>query len=110
MSAYPSTQLYINGRWRQGSNDDLPVVNPASGEVIGRVSNAGAPDLDEALSAAAAGFEQWRRISAFDRAKLMRESAEILRQRSAAISQIMTLEQGKPLAESKQSQPQLPTS
>ncbi len=101
MSAYPSTQLYINGRWRQGSNDDLPVVNPASGEVIGRVSNAGAPDLDEALSAAAAGFEQWRRISAFDRAKLMRESAEILRQRSAAISRIMTLEQGKPLAESK---------
>ncbi|PCK81195.1 NAD-dependent succinate-semialdehyde dehydrogenase [Rhizobium sophoriradicis] len=101
MSAYPSTQLYINGRWRQGSNDDLPVVNPASGEVIGRVSNAGAPDLDEALSAAAAGFEQWRRISAFDRAKMMRESAEILRQRSAAISRIMTLEQGKPLAESK---------
>ncbi|MBB2674559.1 UNVERIFIED_ORG: succinate-semialdehyde dehydrogenase/glutarate-semialdehyde dehydrogenase [Rhizobium esperanzae] len=101
MSAYPSTQLYINGRWRQGSNDDLPVVNPASGEVIGRVSNAGAPDLEEALSAAAAGFEQWRRISAFGRAKLMRESAEILRQRSAAISRIMTLEQGKPLAESK---------
>ncbi|WP_106795646.1 NAD-dependent succinate-semialdehyde dehydrogenase [Rhizobium sp. H4] len=101
MSAYPSTQLHINGRWRQGSNDDLPVVNPASGEVIGRVSNAGAPDLDEALSAAAAGFEQWRRISAFDRAKMMRESAEILRQRSAAISRIMTLEQGKPLAESK---------
>ncbi|ANM10639.1 MULTISPECIES: NAD-dependent succinate-semialdehyde dehydrogenase [unclassified Rhizobium] len=101
MSAYPNTQLYINGRWRQGSNDDLTVVNPASGDVIGRVSNAGAADLDEALSAAAAGFEQWRRISAFERAKLMHEAAEILRHRSAAISRIMTLEQGKPLAESK---------
>ena len=101
MSAYPNTQLYINGRWRQGSNDDLTVVNPASGEVIGRVSNAGAADLDEALSAAAAGFEQWRRISAFERAKLMHAAAEILRQRSAAIARIMTLEQGKPLAESK---------
>ncbi|ARO24127.1 NAD-dependent succinate-semialdehyde dehydrogenase [Rhizobium sp. S9] len=101
MSAYPNTQLYINGRWRQGSNDDLTVVNPASGDVIGRVSNAGAGDLDEALSAAAAGFEQWRRISAFERAKLMHAAAEILRQRSAAISRIMTLEQGKPLAESK---------
>ncbi|PDS28525.1 NAD-dependent succinate-semialdehyde dehydrogenase [Rhizobium phaseoli] len=101
MSAYPNTQLYINGRWRQGLNDDLTVVNPASGEVIGRVSNAGAADLDEALSAAAAGFEQWRRISAFERAKLMHAAAEILRQRSAAIARIMTLEQGKPLAESK---------
>ncbi|MBB2679018.1 UNVERIFIED_ORG: succinate-semialdehyde dehydrogenase/glutarate-semialdehyde dehydrogenase [Rhizobium esperanzae] len=101
MSAYPNTQLYINGRWRQGSNDDLTVVNPASGEVIGRVSNAGAADLEDALSAAAAGFEQWRRISAFERAKLMREAAEILRQRSATISRIMTLEQGKPLVESK---------
>ncbi|OWV88526.1 NAD-dependent succinate-semialdehyde dehydrogenase [Rhizobium sp. N122] len=101
MSAYPNTQLYINGRWRQGSNDDLTVVNPASGEVIGRVSNAGAADLDEALSAAAAGFEQWRRISAFERARLMHAAAEILRQRSAAISVIMTLEQGKPLAESR---------
>ncbi|ANK85791.1 MULTISPECIES: NAD-dependent succinate-semialdehyde dehydrogenase [unclassified Rhizobium] len=101
MSAYPNTQLYINGRWRRGSNDDLTVVNPASGEVIGRVSNAGAGDLDEALSAAAAGFEQWRRISAFERAKLMHAAAEILRQRSAAISRIMTLEQGKPLAESE---------
>ncbi|MBB2751077.1 UNVERIFIED_ORG: succinate-semialdehyde dehydrogenase/glutarate-semialdehyde dehydrogenase [Rhizobium aethiopicum] len=101
MSAYPNSQLYINGRWRQGSNDDLAVVNPASGEVIGRVSNAGAADLDDALSAAAAGFEQWRRISAFERAKLMHEAAEILRQRSATIARIMTLEQGKPLTESK---------
>ncbi|RUM13371.1 NAD-dependent succinate-semialdehyde dehydrogenase [Rhizobium phaseoli] len=101
MSAYPNTQLYINGHRRQGLNDDLTVVNPASGEIIGRVSNAGAADLDEALSAAATGFEQWRRISAFERAKLMHEAAEILRQRSAAISRIMTLEQGKPLAESK---------
>ncbi|KKZ89671.1 NAD-dependent succinate-semialdehyde dehydrogenase [Rhizobium phaseoli] len=101
MSAYPNTQLYINGRWRQGLNDDLTVVNPASGEVIGRVSNAGVADLDEALSAAAAGFEQWRRTSAFERAKLMHAAAEILRQRTTAISRLMTLEQGKPLAESK---------
>ncbi|ACE91162.1 NAD-dependent succinate-semialdehyde dehydrogenase [Rhizobium phaseoli] len=101
MSAYPNTLLYINGRWRQGLNDDLTVVNPASGEVIGRVSNAGVADLDEALSAAAAGFEQWRRTSAFERAKLMHAAAEILRQRTTAISRIMTLEQGKPLAESK---------
>ncbi|CAN7369701.1 NAD-dependent succinate-semialdehyde dehydrogenase [Rhizobium leguminosarum] len=101
MSGYPDTQLYINGLWRDGSNGQLSIVNPTSGEVIGSVSNASKSDLDEALAAAAAGFEQWRRVSAFDRSKLMRQAAEILRDRSAAISRIMTLEQGKPLAESK---------
>ncbi|MBB3913039.1 NAD-dependent succinate-semialdehyde dehydrogenase [Rhizobium fabae] len=101
MSAYPDTQLFIDGLWRDGSNAHLSIVNPASGEVIGRVSNAGGNDLDEALSAAAAGFEQWRQVSAFDRAKLMRRAAEILRGRTADISRLMTLEQGKPLAESK---------
>ena len=101
MSAYPDTQLFIDGLWRDGSNAHLSIVNPASGEVIGRVSNAGGNDLDEALSAAAAGFERWRQVSAFDRAKLMRLAAEILRGRTAEISRLMTLEQGKPLAESK---------
>ncbi|MBB3457386.1 succinate-semialdehyde dehydrogenase/glutarate-semialdehyde dehydrogenase [Rhizobium sp. BK313] len=101
MSGYPDTQLHINGRWKDGSNEHLSILNPASGEVIGHVSNASNSDLDEALAAAAAGFEQWRRVSAFERAKLMRQAAEILRGRSAAIARIMTLEQGKPLAESK---------
>src|SRR4051794_34564866 len=101
VSGYPDTQLYINGLWRDGSNARLSIVNPTSGEVIGSVSNASKSDLDEALAAAAAGFEQWRRVSAFDRSKLMRQAAKILRDRSAAISRIMTLEQGKPLAESK---------
>ncbi|UVD58581.1 NAD-dependent succinate-semialdehyde dehydrogenase [Rhizobium sp. Pop5] len=101
MSAYPDTQLYIDGLWRDGSNARLSIVNPATGEVIGRVSNAGRNDLDQALSAATAGFEQWRQVSAFERAKLMRRAAEILRGRSAEISRLMTLEQGKPLAESR---------
>ncbi|MBB4279464.1 NAD-dependent succinate-semialdehyde dehydrogenase [Rhizobium mongolense] len=101
MSGYPDTQLYINGLWRDGSNAHLSIVNPASGEVIGLVSKASESDLDEALAAAAAGFQQWRRVSAFERSKVMRQAAEILRDRSAAISIMMTLEQGKPLAESK---------
>ncbi|MBP2445797.1 acyl-CoA reductase-like NAD-dependent aldehyde dehydrogenase [Rhizobium leguminosarum] len=86
MAAYPDTQLYINGRWRDGSDESLTIVNPASGEVIGRVSNAGKGDLDEALSAAAAGFEHWRQVTAFERAKLMHDAAKILRDRSLRIS------------------------
>ena len=94
MSEYPNTRLYINGIWRDGSNEQLPVVNPASSEVIGNVSNASNDDLDEALAAASAGFRQWRQISAFERARLLRKAAEILRGRSAAIARTMTLEQG----------------
>ncbi|MGG6898951.1 NAD-dependent succinate-semialdehyde dehydrogenase [Rhizobium sp. BR 315] len=101
MSGYPDTQLHINGLWRDGSNERLSILNPASGEIIGRVSNAGSDDLDKALSAAAAGFVEWRRVSAFERAKILHKAAEILRDRSATIARIMTLEQGKPIAESK---------
>ncbi|AYG68588.1 MULTISPECIES: NAD-dependent succinate-semialdehyde dehydrogenase [unclassified Rhizobium] len=100
MSEYASTKLHINGVWRDGSNEPLSIINPASGEVIGSVSNASSHDLDEALAAAATGFEQWRGVSALERAKLLRKAAEILRGRSGAVARTMTLEQGKPLAES----------
>ncbi|WP_086995510.1 NAD-dependent succinate-semialdehyde dehydrogenase [Rhizobium sullae] len=101
MSEYPNTRLYINGTWREGSREGLPVVNPASEEVIGLVANAGPEDLDDALSAAASGFDVWRRTSAFDRAKILHQAAQNLCDRADMIARIMTMEQGKPLAESR---------
>ena len=58
-------------------------------------------DLDRALEAAEKGFEVWRRVSAFDRSKLMRKAADLLRERADTIARLMTMEQGKPLAEAK---------
>ncbi|MDE2503855.1 MAG: NAD-dependent succinate-semialdehyde dehydrogenase, partial [Burkholderiales bacterium] len=58
-------------------------------------------DLDDALAAAARGFETWRLTPAHERARAMRAAAALLRQRSAEIARLLTLEQGKPLAEAK---------
>ncbi|NOG71001.1 NAD-dependent succinate-semialdehyde dehydrogenase [Roseicella sp. DB1501] len=100
--AYPNVQLYINGEWRNArSGRTGEVINPATEEVIGTYAYAGKEDLDEALDAAEKGFAQWKKVSAFDRSKVMRKAADILRSRADAIARIMTLEQGKPLPEAK---------
>ena len=99
---YPDVQLFINGTWRAatGGRTEL-VINPATEETIGTVAYASCADLDEALEAAAKGFRTWRATSAFERYKLIRKAANLLRERADKIARIMTLEQGKPLAEAK---------
>lgn len=99
---YQDTQLFIAGQWRPArSGRTDPVLNPATEEVIGQVAHASKDDLDEALEAAEKGFATWRKVSAFDRSKLMRKAADILRSRVEETARLMTLEQGKPLAEAK---------
>jgi len=99
---YPRTQLFINGHWREGATQRaLPVHNPATGHPIGEVACAEAPDLQEVAEAAANGFQVWRRISAFERYKIMRKAAALLRDRIELIAHLMTQEQGKPLAEAR---------
>ncbi|GJE59073.1 NAD-dependent succinate-semialdehyde dehydrogenase [Methylobacterium trifolii] len=99
---YPDVQLHIAGAWGAGSQGEtLPVLNPATGETIGRCAVATRDDLDRALDAAARAFPLWRKVSAFDRAKVLRKAADLLRERADAIARIMTLEQGKPLAEAR---------
>jgi succinate-semialdehyde dehydrogenase/glutarate-semialdehyde dehydrogenase len=99
---YADVSLFIDGAWTAAAGKrTLPVVNPASGEAIGTVAHAERADLDRALEAAQKGFRAWRKVAAFDRAKLMRKAAELLRGRAEAIAPLLTLEQGKPLAEAK---------
>ena len=99
---YPNVSLLIDGQWLPAaSGRTLPVVNPASDETIGTVAHAERADLDHALDAADRGFRVWRKVSAYDRSKLMRKAADLLRQRADAIAPLMTLEQGKPLPEAK---------
>ncbi|MFC0388878.1 NAD-dependent succinate-semialdehyde dehydrogenase [Muricoccus vinaceus] len=102
MTAYPKVQLHIDGEWRDSrSGKVLEIINPATEEVIGTVAHAEIPDLDEALAAAERGFALWRKVSAFERGKLMRKAADLLRSRADAIATMMTAEQGKPLPEAK---------
>lgn len=100
--SYSDVKLYIDGEWREGQDGrQIDVVNPATGEVIGRVAHAATSDLDVALAAAERGFQTWRATSAFERYKIMRKAAELLRERADGIARLMTQEQGKPLAEAR---------
>jgi succinate-semialdehyde dehydrogenase / glutarate-semialdehyde dehydrogenase len=102
MSNYPHVQLYIDGHWREGAAArKLPVRNPATGEVMGELACAETSDLEEVAQVAHRGFDVWRKISAFDRYKMMRKAAQLLRDRVETVAQLMTLEQGKPLAEAR---------
>lgn len=99
---YSDVSLFIDGTWGPASGGrTIAVINPATGDTIGTVPHASIADLDRALEAADKGFRTWRKVSAFDRSKLMRKAADILRERADSIAQLMTMEQGKPLAEAK---------
>ena len=99
---YPNTQLFIDGAWSPAaSGRTLPVANPATGEQIGTVAHAERADLDRALEAVDKGFKTWRKVSAFERSKILRKAANLLRDRADAIAQLLTQEQGKTLVEAK---------
>ncbi|HEY0204286.1 MAG TPA: NAD-dependent succinate-semialdehyde dehydrogenase [Acetobacteraceae bacterium] len=99
---YPNVQMHIDGQWTgAASGRTLEVLNPATGEVNGLLAHAGTDDLDRALEATVRGFAAWRKVSAFDRSKVMRRAAGLLRERADDIARLMTLEQGKPLAEAR---------
>jgi len=99
---YPHTQLFIDGQWRDAAEGrSLAVFNPATGQEIGRVAQAGRADLDEAVAAAQRGFQTWRDMVPAERARIMRKAAALIRERVHEIAPLITQEQGKPLAEAK---------
>src|SRR5215470_13090487 len=99
---YSNGNLFIDGAWRPAiSGKTLPVLNPATGDPIGNVAHAETADLDLALAAAQRGFAAWRKVSAFERYKVMRKAADNLRARADEVATQMTMEQGKPRGEAK---------
>ena len=103
MSAgYPNLELYIDGQWlgvdSRGGED---VLNPATEKPLARLPHASPADLDAALEAAKKGFAVWRATTAYDRAKIMRKAADLMRERHDAISKILVLEQRKVYPEAR---------
>ena len=99
MSSYSDVQLFINGQWRDGAEGKtLPIIDPATEEEIGRLAHATRPDLDDALKAAEKGFKVWRDTPVFERYHVMRKAANLLRERSDHIAELLTRDQGKPIA------------
>jgi succinate-semialdehyde dehydrogenase / glutarate-semialdehyde dehydrogenase len=99
---YSDSALLIDGEWiTPDDRPSSPVVNPATGETIGRVAHASRADLERAVESTQRGFRAWKNTSAYERAKVLRKAAALLRERSEAIAQKLTLEQGKPLFEAR---------
>jgi succinate-semialdehyde dehydrogenase/glutarate-semialdehyde dehydrogenase len=101
-SGYPNTLLFIDGRWVPSlGGRTMSVENPATGRQMATLAYAERADLDKALAAVDRGFHTWRKVSAYERAKVMRKAANILRERAEQIARNLTQEQGKPLAQAR---------
>lgn len=94
--------MYIDGTWRPAKGGaTTALVNPATGEELGRLSLAAAADIDDALAAVQRGFARWRQIPSAERCRLISLAGQLLRERVDAIGRDLTLEQGKTLAQAR---------
>jgi succinate-semialdehyde dehydrogenase/glutarate-semialdehyde dehydrogenase len=99
---YDPLYLFIDGEWLSaGQRDTSPVIDPATGVVLGRLPHASGKDIDLALKAAERAFPVWRDTPAYQRATILKRAAELIRERAPHIERLLTLEQGKALAESR---------
>ncbi|UVW28405.1 NAD-dependent succinate-semialdehyde dehydrogenase [Massilia sp. H6] len=95
-------QAYIGGQWCDADDGaTVAVTNPASGETLGKVPHMGAPETRRAIEAANAAWAQWRKKSAKERAAILRLWSDLMLENADDLALLMTLEQGKPLTESK---------
>jgi succinate-semialdehyde dehydrogenase / glutarate-semialdehyde dehydrogenase len=81
------------------ADEGFEVTNPATGEVLALVPRMGAEETRRALEAAAAAYPTWRATTAGDRAKILRRFSDLMLENEDDLALLMTLEQGKPLAE-----------
>jgi acyl-CoA reductase-like NAD-dependent aldehyde dehydrogenase len=95
-------KYFLDGKWT-ASNEKFELLNPASGEIIGRVPRASVEDMKEAVEVARKAFEApaWRDMEQTKRGKILMQIAALLRDHFDEISKLETLNQGKPLRESK---------
>ncbi|MEO2267107.1 NAD-dependent succinate-semialdehyde dehydrogenase [Pseudoalteromonas pernae] len=91
---------YINGSWHS-SESQVAIINPANGEEVTKVSNAGIAETELAVKAAKSALKAWSAKPAHERAKLMRNWFDLMMANQDDLGRILTLEQGKPLAEAK---------
>ena len=96
------TRAYIDGHWADAdSGETLPVFNPATGETIAEVAKCGAAETRRAIDAAERAQLEWRKRSAKDRAAVLRNWFNLMMDSQEDLAQILTAEQGKPLAEAR---------
>jgi succinate-semialdehyde dehydrogenase/glutarate-semialdehyde dehydrogenase len=96
------TKAYIDGQWVDAdSGETLPVTNPANGETVAAIAKCGTAETRRAIEAADKAFRTWSQTTATERAAILRRWFDLLLAHQEDLAQIMTAEQGKPLAESR---------
>ncbi len=97
---FPALALHIGGQWiRRASGGERAVIDPSDESPLGMLPLAGVDEIRAAAESAARGYQAWRRTLAHERYLILRRAAELMRQRAPQIARVLTLEQGKPLAE-----------
>ncbi|MGA3151542.1 MAG: aldehyde dehydrogenase family protein [Streptosporangiaceae bacterium] len=99
MSNVPEHQLHIGGRWLPGEAGVAEAISPSTGEVFATTAVAGPDDVDDAVAAAAAAWPAWAAASAFERADWCERIATAVAAGRDRLAEILTRDQGKPLAE-----------
>jgi len=96
------TQAYVDGRWLDAdSGETFEVLNPATGEVLAEVAKCGTAETRRAIEAAESAQVSWRKKSAKERAVILRRWFDLMMEAQEDLAQILTAEQGKPLAEAR---------
>jgi succinate-semialdehyde dehydrogenase/glutarate-semialdehyde dehydrogenase len=96
------TQAYIDGKWVDAdSGETLPVLNPANGQAIAEVAKCGTAETRRAIEAAERAQIEWRQKTAKERAAVLRRWFDLMMENQEDLAQILTAEQGKPLAEAR---------
>jgi succinate-semialdehyde dehydrogenase / glutarate-semialdehyde dehydrogenase len=99
---YTQLGLYIDGKWNHGNGaGGEDVINPATEKPLAHLPHASIKDLDAALAAAQAGFKLWKNKSAYDRGRIIKKAADLMRDRADAIATVLVQEQGKSFVEAK---------
>ena len=98
---YEKLGNFIHGEWRTSNEIGQDVLNPANESVLAFLPHATEKDLEDALESAQKGFKIWRDTPVQKRASILHKTADLIEERTNQISQVITLEQGKPLSEAK---------
>jgi aldehyde dehydrogenase (NAD+) len=91
-------KLYINGNWKDSSSDEIvDSINPATGKVIGKIQNAAKEDVDQAVAAARAAFDNgpWQQVTRKERAKILRQISALMKEHQAELATLEAMDNGK---------------
>ena len=100
MKSYNDYGLYINGEFVKGEEDSFEVINPFNEEVLGTVASASSNQVRNAIDAASIALEEYKKLNAWERAEKLQKIADLLKSDLDEIAKIISLETGKPLAQS----------